>query len=505
VLVTSGGDYYGQRGAAELFVWDTATHTIRFKLPATEAFCPAPRLSPSGRHLSRGLNRDGRVEVWDLEERRQLSAFTAHRSLVFASAFSPDESQLATVGDDGFVRLWDWRQGRELATLGRHAAPAVEVVFAPDGRRIVTCGLDSAVRVWDVATRSPQATLVGHMGRLHRVRLSPDGRTVLSGGGGDWTLRFWDAATRTEDTLLERQGQTRADLAFLRDSRTLAVVRPGDGGPTLRLWDLPPSKDGRERVMTREISVTLASVTSVAAGDLLAVGAGPTAIELLEAGAGRAVRRLESPRALLRPLAASPDGAWLAGCTVSNQVVIWEVASGRVARDLSVREILPPGAGSSEMSLVFSGAGRRLWLARSTREDVVAIDWEAGTPPRLLPGHARGVSVLARSSDGAMVASGSHDMTARLWDAGTMEPAGVLRGESGAVTALAFSPDGRTLAMGTFDGHVKLWNVATRLEIATLRAHNSIVYGLAFAPDGSVLASASYDGTTRVWLAPRGD
>ena len=102
----------------------------------------------------------------------------------------------------------------------------------------------------------------------------------------------------------------------------------------------------------------------------------------------------------------------------------------------------------------------------------------------------------------AVLATGSHDTTVRLWDAAAASELAVLRGDAGQVYALAFSPDSATLAVGTSDGAVKFWNLRAQREVATLKAHDSIVSSLAFSPDGRTLATISVDETMRLWKAP---
>ena len=81
---------------------------------------------------------------------------------------------------------------------------------------------------------------------------------------------------------------------------------------------------------------------------------------------------------------------------------------------------------------------------------------------RVLMGHADRVGCVAFNPFGFMVASGSHDHTALLWDVNSGQELAVLSRHTGAVRGIAFSPDGQTLATAAADGKVRLWHVTRR-------------------------------------------
>ena len=65
----------------------------------------------------------------------------------------------------------------------------------------------------------------------------------------------------------------------------------------------------------------------------------------------------------------------------------------------------------------------------------------------------------------------------------------------------AFSPDGARLAVGLSDGTARQWDVATGREIARFEGHDCCVASVAYSPDGSLLATSSKDTTAKVWAA----
>jgi hypothetical protein len=65
---------------------------------------------------------------------------------------------------------------------------------------------------------------------------------------------------------------------------------------------------------------------------------------------------------------------------------------------------------------------------------------------------------------------------------------------------VSWSPDGARLATGSLDGTAKVWDAAGGRELLTLKGHAGEVI-VSWSPDGARLATGSYDGTAKVWDA----
>jgi glucose repression regulatory protein TUP1 len=67
------------------------------------------------------------------------------------------------------------------------------------------------------------------------------------------------------------------------------------------------------------------------------------------------------------------------------------------------------------------------------------------------------------------------------------------------VTSVAISPNGQLVAAGSLDTVVRIWDVTTAQLVERLRGHKDSVYSVAFTPDGKGLVSGSLDKTLKYW------
>ena len=124
-------------------------------------------------------------------------------------------------------------------------------------------------------------------------------------------------------------------------------------------------------------------------------------------------------------------------------------------------------------------------------------DWAITT------GHLDYVTSVAFSPpDGAFLATGSSDGTARIWDVKSGNSVATLDDHLGEVNDVAFSPKDKALlaTASSDDNMARLWETTSGKCVAFLEGHTDNVTSVAFSPeDGKFLATGSWDMTARVW------
>jgi RNA polymerase sigma factor (sigma-70 family) len=433
VVWTADGTRLAAATSRTVIVWDMATETRvhEFDQGDLEQQLHLKRslaFSPDGKRLA-SIDR-----IWDLSSGKVICRCEGRHT--GGLSYAPDGKTLATAGYDGAVRLHDPDTGKELPHLrgaggsgeflwlgfapdghqlvvlrgdvrpgacepgtgrlqswtsdGRQARDLViegcarSAAMSPDGAVFVVAGDAGAITVWDTATGKRLRQLCGDDGKDKRgpgapwiratFAFSTDSRLVASAGRGEKDIRVWEVRTGNLVQTLKRHGEGISFLSFSDNGRRLVSASTHDR-QSARFWDLSTGKEWRPAATLPGSGCWVRGVSADGQTWALTVEeqktTTPYPLRICEVETGKEILRLEKAGLC----AFAPDDR-----TVAIQAEPWPSTDEEGESTIQVIELATGGVRAQ------------------------------------FRGHRASLETLVYSADATLLASGSSDNTALLWD-----------------------------------------------------------------------------------------
>jgi WD40 repeat protein len=442
----------------------------------------AVAISPDGKTAAASPG-NGEIQLWNAANGQPTKTLIGRSRIGQTLQFSPDGATLAASADDAAIQLFETASGRSKGvTAPPISAEFIRVRslrFTGPDRAIALVPHGGSAVIWEVPSGTRLSTDGGHHEGITSIGFSQDGKEVLSATGGGAILR-WNTKGEELGTLALKipgsnsQSTRSSNVTLFPGGKVLTC----NSGNDVCVYELPSGLQKCALPADGAYSNrTLMNAARTKAVLILPPGytnpkdkPKPFRTIAFDLDAGLKGQPLALPPGEYMATALSPDGATLVGIrrvvaekgepdTILTNI---DAATGKVAAEAPIK------VGFGAPSAVFANDGKTFLLFKGDG-GVAVHDTTTLRNERELKGDARGNSAALPvfSPDGLRVAVatggsyGAGSAVIEVFDYRSGKRTHKFQGHSQSVAALAFSPDGTLLASGSFDTTALLWDLKT--------------------------------------------
>ncbi len=471
---------------------------------------------------------------------------------VFAVSFSPNEKSVLAGYSDGRVELWDIEERGNPKVIQERIGQRAVCTFAPDGRSFVYVGKSGALMIAATGT-SVERSLINFKGSIRDLSFSRDGQ-LLAVLLRDTSTNARDAdrviVVRVADGKVAHQipmppgGGTFFNNARISpDNQFLYVSCGAFQSPMVRRvrladnnvdWNLPIGLiDDSDAESGSDTGFSAMDLSSDGRTLVLATGYRDPEIRVLDAERGILMKRLRGHGKYVLQLAFSGDGQILVSSSEDQSARLWDTRTWtKLAAPLR-------GHNSEVNGIAVSYSGR--FVVTGSKDGELFL-WDRSVPqvsrgPHSMPGDVlkvvpspcRGL-VFARSAGGDWSAINhftlakepippleiAEDGNPRLMQKNFRRtpqlPNRLELNFKDRIKAWAYSPDGNLLVVASETGNIGFFEVASEMgnpgsvdkytlrKIDVLKSKLPSVFGVAFSPNGKrVIFTSGGKESVSIW------
>jgi WD40 repeat protein len=453
--------------------------------------------SPSGKTLISG-SLDQTVKLWDMNG-QLLKTMTGHKKPLWDVVFCTEEIFVSVSGDET-TRIWHKDKG--LVKILQNNYPLYGVDCQTE--QIVTSGADGIIKLWKIDGTFVQ-NFRQHQAIVRDVAISRDAQFIVS-ASDDGVVKLW-RQNKYFANLIYAYKMSIWDVASHPYAERFASANVGDG---VKLWGI----DGRleeqvtSQVLLEEssellgdrqdtnIDTQIVAVTFTPDGRYMLTGSMNGELKLWSLGEpGKSktqlVKTMLGHQGSIFSVAVSPDQKIIASGSNDQTIKLWDMQGNLLKTIPTSQEMIWRLAFSHDGQLLVSSGG-----------DVQVKLWNRDGQLLRTFAHEGVVWGLAFHPDEKILITSSRDDQLRFWNYLDGSLVQAIPSFSNGLTRLATSPNGNLIATAGVDNTVKLWNPDGNL-LAILPGHKGMVLSLAFANNNKFLISGGDDGLLIIWDLPK--
>ena len=429
------------------------------------------------------VGKDKKARVWNVADGQNLFEIEAGEIQLTVASTHPNGNEIVTGAVDGSVRVSKLDVPAPRKIVEDSGAPATVAATSVNGKLLATVGVAEgkpAIILRDANSGAVQKTLVGHEAEITSVSFSADASRVIS-GSNDKTARIWTIADGKEVAkLAEFTGPVVA--VALNSNGQQAITVAADN--VFASWNLA---DGKQQFVMGGHAAQIVSVAMTPNNQFIISASKDKTVRIWNPANGQQVRSIDVATEATA-IAISADSQRLAAAASDKSVKLYQVADGKqLAASTNHAEPVH--------SLSFSIDNLRLLAADAKR--VVVYETTKGTVLESQPITSTSVS-FGVNANSVLVAAVDKTIAVH-----SVRAQRLLGDHAKKITGMAYSIDGAGVFTASEDGTVRRFATANGQQQFAAN-HAAPVHDLALSPNGQLLASAGENKQVRVWNSSNG-
>eukprot|EP01130_Rhizamoeba_saxonica_P002513 TRINITY_DN12303_c0_g1_i1.p1 TRINITY_DN12303_c0_g1~~TRINITY_DN12303_c0_g1_i1.p1 ORF type:complete len:831 (-),score=173.73 TRINITY_DN12303_c0_g1_i1:122-2614(-) len=420
---------------------------------------------------------DSTVKVYDSEGGYCTHNFRGHSGFVHYCMFLPvlNKYQLFSTGQDNTIIVWDLVKSKKITTLNEHLSTITDMAMY-DEWTVISVSRDKVMCVWDLRTNQCLKTIAVYDELESIIVIDSDminfsdsigelPEKIVVVGGSSGLLSFWNIETGKKI-----YNQPESSLSYSIDF-------------------LLNDKDGNILVITDDHNLFTYFPTVPLTHKKTLVGFNDDIFDICY-------------------LNCEGEGSHVVSVSNSEQARVFNVEDHNCKFLTGHSNIVLATSINSNHEKVATSSKDGTIKIYST-EDIIDKEKYYIEPRSSCQGHADSVTAIAWMKNVDVLASGSSDLTLKLWDVSDEDnPVSLytVKAHEKDINSVAVAPNNKIIATASSDKTVKLWEVVQDengashiLPMATLKGHKRAVWCVRFSPVDKAIVTCSTDRTIKIW------
>ena len=418
----------------------------------------------------------------------------SHKGFVLGVAYSPDGSQLATVGADRRIQLYDGKTGQPTKQIGEgeHTGSIFSISWSQDGKKFATASADQTVKVWDVeggkilqtwkfgsdagvSVRDQQVGVVIPHGRTDGLIISVnlDGELIYLQEGKPEPMRVLQGHNKGITALNAQTGSNGMTLTS------------GSFDGRVCQWQ---AATGLGQVINGSAHSNRVAQMVTSSGRTYSAGWDDT-MRIIDNAAGTFLG--ETIKLSGQPVGAAEADDLIYVATVSGVAVY---NRDKLLKETSM-DYKPSAIAATASTLAVGAENNEVRIYKSDSNGSLSLQETLRNPTGT-------ISALAFSDNGSHLAAGNSVGKIYVYATGTWEVVSDRwSAHTARITSIAWESTGKYAASGSLDTNIFVWCLEQRFQGKRIKAantHKDGVNGVAWVGEGKV-ASAGGDATIKLW------